>query len=100
MSWVFTNGQGDRSSIPKTQKMVLGATLINPGHYKVTIKDVVEQSGKWNSASPLHRGVVAIEKGTFRSSSTKVANFTYILTIYTNMDIYTYIINWALWRRN
>ena len=26
---------------------------------------------------PLHLGVVAIEKGAFRSPSTKVANFTY-----------------------
>ena len=28
---------------------------------------------------PLHLGVVAIEKGAFRSPSTKVANFTYLL---------------------
>ena len=27
---------------------------------------------------PLHLGVVAIEKGAFRSPSTKVVNFTYI----------------------
>ena len=27
----------------------------------------------------LHLSVVAIEKGTFRSPSTKVANFTYLL---------------------
>ena len=30
---------------------------------------------------PLHLGLVAIEKGTFRSFSTKVANFTYIFFI-------------------
>ena len=28
---------------------------------------------------PLHLDVVAIEKGAFRSLSTKVANFTYLL---------------------
>ena len=37
--------------------MVLDASLLNTQQYKV---------------------VVAIEKGAFRSSSTKVANFTYI----------------------
>ena len=37
---VFTNGSGDRGSIPgrvipKTQKMVLDAALLNTQHYKV-----------------------------------------------------------------
>ena len=58
MSGVFANGPGDRGSIPgrvipKTKKMVLGAALLN------TLI-----------------GVVAIEKGAFRSHSTNVANFT------------------------
>ena len=39
---VFTNGPGDGSSIPsqvipKTQKMVLDASLLNTQHYKVRI---------------------------------------------------------------
>ena len=34
----------------------------------------MEQSREWSSALPLHLGVVAIEKGTFESPSTKVAN--------------------------
>ena len=38
--------------IPKTQKMVLGATLLNTQHYKVRIKGKVEQSRKWSSALP------------------------------------------------
>ena len=43
MSRVFANGPGGRSSIPgraipKTQKMVLDATLLNTQHYKVGIK--------------------------------------------------------------
>ena len=43
MSTVFTNGLGDRGSIPgwvipKTQKMVLDATLFNTQHHKVSIK--------------------------------------------------------------
>ena len=49
MSRVFTNGPGDRGSIsdrviPKTQKMVLDAALLNTQHYKVRIKRKVEQS--------------------------------------------------------
>ena len=47
MSRVFTNGPGDRGSIPgrvipKTQKMVLDATLLNTHHHKVRIKGKVE----------------------------------------------------------
>ena len=39
MSRVFTNGPGDQGSIlgqviPKTQKMVIDATLLNTQHYK------------------------------------------------------------------
>ena len=54
MSRVFTNGPGDRSSvltrvIPKTQKMVLGAALLNTQHYKVRIKGKVEKSREWSS---------------------------------------------------
>ena len=46
---VFANGLGDQGSIPgqvkpKTQKMVLDATLLNDQHYKVRIKSKVEQS--------------------------------------------------------
>ena len=73
MSRVFANGPGHRGSIPgqvipKTQKMVLDAALLNTRHYKVRIKGKVEQS----------RDVVAIAKGAFRSPLTKVANFTYL----------------------
>ena len=55
LSRVFTNGPGDRCSfsgrvIPKTQKMVLDATLLNTKYYKVRIKGKVEQSRKWSSA--------------------------------------------------
>ena len=48
MSWVFANGPGDRGLIPgrvipKTQKMVLDAALLNTQHYEVRIKGKVEQ---------------------------------------------------------
>ena len=57
MSWVFANSLGDRGSIPgrvipKTQKMVLDATLLNIQYYKVRIKGKVEQSREWSSALP------------------------------------------------
>ena len=57
MSRVFANGLGDQGSIPgqvipKTQKMVLDATLFNTQHYKVRIKGKVEQSREWSSALP------------------------------------------------
>ena len=49
MSRVFANGLGDQGSIPgriipKTQKMVLDAFLLNTEHNKVRIKGKVEQS--------------------------------------------------------
>ena len=47
MSRVFTNGPGNRGSIPgrvipKTQKMVLDAALLNTQHYKVRTMGIVE----------------------------------------------------------
>ena len=57
MSRVFTNGPADWGSIPgwvipKTQKMVLDAALLNTQHYKVRIKGKVEQSWEWSSTLP------------------------------------------------
>ena len=53
---VFTNGPGDLDSIPgrvipKTQKMVLDASLINAQHHKV--KGEVKQCGERSSALSL-----------------------------------------------
>ena len=57
MSRVLANGPGDRGSIPgrvipKTQKMILEAALLNTQHYKVGIKGKVEQSRERSSALP------------------------------------------------
>ena len=54
---VFANGPGDLDSfpgwvIPKTQKMVLDASLLNTQHYKVRIKGKVKQSRERSSALP------------------------------------------------
>ena len=58
MSRVFANGLGDQGSIPgqvipKTQKMVLDASLLSIQHYKVRIKGKVEQPREWSSALPI-----------------------------------------------
>ena len=54
---VFANGPGDLGSIPgrvipKTQKMVLDASLLNTQYYKVRIKGKVEQSREEIALSP------------------------------------------------
>ena len=54
---VFANGPGDLGSIlgrviPKTQKMVLDASLLNTQHYKVWIKGKVGQYRERSSALP------------------------------------------------
>ena len=54
---INTNGLGDQCSIPgrvipKTQKMVLDAALLNTQHYKVSIKGKVGQSRESISALP------------------------------------------------
>ena len=61
--------------------MVLDATLLNTQRYKVRIKGKVEQSRERSSALPYTLVLVAIEKGAFRSPSTKVANFTFLYTL-------------------
>ena len=57
MSRVFANGSRDWGSIPsrvipKTQKMVFDAALLNTQHYKVRIKGKVEQSRERSHALP------------------------------------------------
>ena len=57
MSRAFANGPEDLGSIPgqvipKTQKMVLDAALLNTEHYKVRIKGKIYQSRKRSNALP------------------------------------------------
>ena len=54
---VFANAPGDQGSIPgqvipKTQKMVLDASLLNTQQYKVGMKGKVEQSRERISTLP------------------------------------------------
>ena len=91
---VFANSPGSipGRDIPKTLKMVLDTSLLSTQHYKVRIKGKVEQSWERSSALNLHLGVVAIEKGAFRSPSTTVANFTFTLYIYIKYMISEHIL--------
>ena len=82
---MFANGQRDPSSIlgrviPKTIKWYLDTSLLNSQHYKNPEKS------RERSSTPLHLGVVAIEKGAFGSPLTTVANFTF-LTLYEGLSI-------------
>ena len=57
MSRVITKGPGDLGSIPgrvipKTQKLVLDFALFNTQHYRVKIRDKMEQSRERDSALP------------------------------------------------
>ena len=45
-----------QSKLPKTQKMVLDAALLNTRHYKVRIKGKVKQSEEWSSTLPYTKG--------------------------------------------
>ena len=83
MRKVFGNGPGDWGSIPgrvmqNTQNVVLDDTLLNTQHYQARMKDKVEQSRGQSGALLYNSGVLAIEKGSFGSPSTKVTNFIYI----------------------
>ena len=79
MSRVFTNGPGDRGSIPgrvilNTQKMVFDASLLNTQHYKVRIKGKEGAIQGKRLRPTLNLGILAHEKGAFGLPSTAVAN--------------------------
>ena len=76
---VFTKVPGDKGSfpgriMPKTPKMVLDISLLKTQHYKVWIKGKVKQPRTRSSAPTLHLGIVAFEKGAFKSPSITVTN--------------------------
>ena len=85
MSRVFANGPRDRSSlpsrvIPKTQKMVLNAALLNIQHFKVRIKGEVQQSREWSGAS-LTRRCRSYWKGYFRVTLDNGRQLLFIIII-------------------
>ena len=82
---VFANGPGDLGSIPgrvipKTQKMVLDASLLNTQHYKVRIKGKVEQSREGVAPSPTH-WCSSYRKGSLRVTLDYGRQLTIILLV-------------------
>ena len=91
---VFTNGPGAWSSIPgrvipKTQKMVLNATLLNTQYYKVRIKGKWSNPGKGITSNPKNLSSSCWKEG-LRVALDYGPHLTYCLYIY----IYEY------WLRN
>ena len=93
---VFANGPGDLGSIPgrvmpKTQKMVLDASLLNTQNYKVRIKGKVEQSREGVVPSPTHWCSI-YRKGSLRVTLDNGHQLYYLyIYIYTCVCIYIYI---------
>ena len=80
---MFANGPGDLGSvpgrvIPKTQKMVLDASLLNTQHYKVRIKGKVEQSREGVAPSPTP-WCSSYRKGSLRVTLDYGRQLTYFL---------------------
>ena len=90
---VFANGPGDLGSIPgrvipKTQKMVLDASLLNTQHYKVRIKGKVEQSREGVAPSPTH-WCSSYRKGSLRVTLDYGRQLYLLIYIYIYIYIYT-----------
>ena len=88
---VFTNGPGDLGSIPgrvipKTQKMVLDASLLNTQYYKVRIKGKVEQSREGVAPSPTH-WCSSYRKGSLRVTLDYGRQLYLLIYIYTSVSI-------------
>ena len=80
-----TGVQSQVDSYQRLKKMVLDATLLNTQHNKVKIKDSGAIQGM-DQHPPLNLCALPIEKGPFKSPSTKVAYFTsffFFFNVYT-----------------
>ena len=102
---VFANGPGDLGSIPgrvipKTQKMVLDASLLNTQHYKVRIKGKVEPSREGVAPYPTS-WCSSYRKGSLRVTL-DYGRQLYLLT-YAKLNCLKwncfYLLNWNLLNR-
>ena len=72
---VFANGPEDPDRvIPKTQKMVLDTPLLNTQHYKVRVKEKVEQSRERIRTLPYISVQSVLKMEPSGLASTKVTN--------------------------
>ena len=99
---VFANGPGDLGSIPgrvipKTQKMVLDASLLSTQHYKVRIKGKVEQSRKGVAPSPTH-WCSSYRKGSLRVTLDYGRQLYLYIYIYTHTHMEKRKINYHIHR--
>ena len=101
MDKVFANGPRDWGSIPgrvrpKTQKMVIGLTLLNNLYFKVQIQSKWSNTEKWVAPFPKSQ-YSSYWKGAFQLPSTTVTILLidiYIhgyVHIFLDLDIYIYI---------
>ena len=62
---------------------------------------ITRYGSRVKGSNPLHLSVVAIEKGAFRSPSTKVTNFTYyrVLSVGQTELNCVLMLNWIVWNR-
>ena len=102
---VFANGPGDLGSIsgrviPKTQKMVLDASLLNTQHYKVRIKGKVEQSREGVAPSPTP-WCSSYRKGSLRVTLNYGRQlyllFTAIEKTCINMKLFNFFLFFLIW---
>ena len=96
----FANGPGDLGSIPgwvipKTQKMVLDASLLNTQHYKVPIKGKVEQSREGVAPSPTH-WCSSYRKGSLRVTLDYGRQLVFFFFLDLNCVL---MLNWIIWNR-
>ena len=92
---VFANCPGDLGSIPgrvipKTQKMVLDASLLNTQHHKVRIKGKVEQSREGVAPSLTH-WCSSYRKGSLRVTL-DYGRQLYLLTYYFEAKVVAYFL--------
>ena len=85
IGWVFTNGQETRvqsqvESYQRLKKWYLMSPCLTLSIIRYRSRVKWSNQGK-ELHPPLHLGVVAIEKGAFRSFSTSVANFSFTLHV-------------------
>ncbi len=82
--------------LPKTQKMVLYATLLNTQHYKMRIKSKVEQSREWSRALPYISGQQLLKRepsGHSQQRSLTLLTIQYYTTTQNSVTVNIQIIN-------
>ena len=99
ISRVFANGPWDRGSIPgqvipKSQKTVLDAVLLNTQHNKLRIKGKVEQSREWSGTLSYILVLLLLKREPLVHLG--LTSLTLLTYVYIYIYIYIYI-NMCVW---